>query len=100
MAILSKNTVDELFRREAVLLGSADGVPEYRASFLFGEAAVDFARRAGNVNGYGIGDFTLMYLSYKGFLDAASFYNVQQLRDAEEKPPRMLEHPKRQSGKS
>jgi hypothetical protein len=39
----------------------------------------------GGWNAYGIGDFTLFYLTHKGFQAAASFYNVQQLREEAEK---------------
>ena len=85
MNILNKAQVDALFQREAVLLGTADGVPDFRAVALFGAAAVKHAKgmRATTgryLNGYGIGDFTLFSLTYRGFQAAASFYNVQQLQ--------------------
>lgn len=84
MTVLNKAQVDALFRREAVLLGSRDGVPVSSAAVLFGEAAVKFAYsgHSGEYwNGYGVGDYTLVYLTYRGFLAAASYYNVQQLWD-------------------
>lgn len=84
MGILNKAKVDELFRREAVLLGNGDVVPEFRVKAIFGPDAVEFAVRASGgqlSNGYGIGNYTLMYLTYRGFLAAASFYNVRQFQE-------------------
>lgn len=85
MKIMNKAMVDELFRREAVLIGSSDCVPEYRAAVLFGKDAVKHAKTLKLWSGYGIGDFTMGYLTYLGFQAAASYHNVRQLqRDAEE----------------
>lgn len=82
MAILNKKQVQILFDREAVLLGTNDGVPLDRVVALFGEDAASYAsRQEGGVywNAYGVGDYTLSYLTLLGFQAAASFYNVQQL---------------------
>ncbi len=85
MKILNKAQVNVLFQREAVLFGVMDGVPAFRAAALFGAEAVDHARAQGTgaeySNGYGVGDYTLMYLTLRGFQAAASYYNVQQLRE-------------------
>jgi len=78
--ILSKAQADALFRREAVLMGTADAIPEGRAVELFGEDAVKFACRTGGSNGYGIGDYTAMYLTYKGFLTVISYHNAVLLK--------------------
>lgn len=86
MTTINAAQVRALFEREAVLLGAVDGVPESRAAALFGEDAVGHARRLNSskagvyANGYGVGDFTMEYLTYRGFQAAASFYNVQVLR--------------------
>jgi len=85
MEILNKAQADALFRREAVLLGTADAIPEDRAKELFGEDAVKFAVRMGGQNGCGIGDYTAMYLTYKGFLAAVSYHNVEQIRNRAQK---------------
>ncbi len=86
MAILNKTQVDEMFKRESVLLGQTDCVPGFRVAHLFGRDAVVHAKKIdGGWNAYGIGDFTLFYLTHKGFQAAASFYNVQQLREEAEK---------------
>jgi len=81
MKILNKAQVDVLFQREAVLIGTKDVVPAFRAAALFGENAVSFAGRRGGANGYGAGGYTLLYLTFRGFQAAASYYNVQQLRE-------------------
>lgn len=81
MGILNKLQADELFRREAVLIGQDDVIPAFKAVALFGEKAVSFAKTGnGNWNGFGVGDFTLDYLTHTGFLAAVSFYNVEQMK--------------------
>ena len=75
--------VRALFEREAVLLGSRDGVPLYRVVELFGKRAAAFVEatrgdtRIGNT--YGIGDFQLPYVTYCGFVQAASYANVEEI---------------------
>lgn len=84
MGILNKLQADELFHREAILIGREDVLPVSRAVALFGEKAVSFAKEAGEVrrwNAFGAGDFSVSYLYYTGFLAAVSYYNVQQLRE-------------------
>lgn len=84
MELLNKEQVDTLFRREAVMIGTCDVVPGFRIEALFGADAAEFSRRVStgqHWNGYGIGDYTLMFSTYRGFLSAASFYNVKQLRN-------------------
>ena len=83
MGVLNKEQVDALFNREAVLIGCADCVPEFRVAALFGADAAEFATRVHEKqfsNGYGVGDYTLMYITYRGFLAAATFYNIRQLQ--------------------
>ena len=86
MKELNKAQVAALFEREAVLMGSEDMVPEHRAAALFGNDAVEHAKRmdgaahARYTNGYGVGDYTMFALTFRGFQAAASFYNVQLLR--------------------
>ena len=84
MGILNKAQVDVLFQKESVLIGTTDVVPKFRVSAIFGEDAASFAQKMQNGgNGYGVGDYTLFYITHMGFLAAASFYNVRQLRDEE-----------------
>lgn len=87
MKILNKNQVDALFQCEAILIGTEDCVPTFRAEALFGSDAVKHAGSVSSgkyLNGYGVGDYTLMYITYRGFLAAATFHNVRQLHKEEE----------------
>lgn len=87
MKTLNESQVKELFAREAVLIGRNDCVPAFRAAEIFGQKAVEHTHRLDHsgtlVSRYGIGDFTLYALTLRGFQTAASYYNVQQLREAE-----------------
>lgn len=77
----------QLFAENAVLFECVDGVPEKAAKELFGSAAVDFARRNGNAgrtySGYGIGDYTAWYLTEYGFYIAATYRNVELIRNGD-----------------
>ena len=86
MEELNKDQVAALFEREAVLLGTENCVPAFRAATMFGKEAVKHAHRMNAskegryVSGYGIGDYTLFGLTFRGFQAAASFFNVQRPR--------------------
>ncbi len=83
--MLNSKQVNQIFRQNAILIGNADGVPEYRAVELFGEEAVDYVMgtkgRNGYYNGYGIGDYNLFYLTYSGFQAVATYANVIEVRE-------------------
>lgn len=68
-----------MFEREAVLFGTSDGMPEYRAVQLFGKEAVAFAVRQAGSNGYGIDEFTASYLTERGVHIAATYLNVKEI---------------------
>lgn len=81
---LNKAQVAALFEREAVLIGTADGVADFRASALFGKEAVEFVHKmtpGSYWNAYAAGGATIRYLTFLGFQAAASFHNVQALRE-------------------
>ena len=80
--MMNGTQVKALFEKEAVLFGAVEGVPENKAIELFGNGAVEFSKRlpGTNCNGFGIGDYTAFYLTYRGFQMAATFVNVQELR--------------------
>ncbi len=90
MEELNKDQVAALFEREAVLLGTENCVPVFRVAAMFGKEAVKHARSLNSskpgyyVNGYGIGDYTLDALTFRGFQAAASFHNVKKLREEAE----------------
>lgn len=79
-----------LFESEAVLLGDHDGVPIFRAAELFGKKAAEFASEIFMIkNGqrcviyssyFGVGDYQCHYLTMEGFLVAASYANVEEVR--------------------
>ena len=75
--MLNSTQVKQLFEREAILIGTDDGV--------FGRRAAQFAcnprERLGNT--FGIGDFQLDYLTYRGFQQAASYANVEEIARAQ-----------------
>ncbi|WKY47067.1 hypothetical protein Q5O24_11950 [Eubacteriaceae bacterium ES3] len=81
--MLNKAQVQELFEKEAVLFGETDGVLIERAIELFGEKATDYAQKpqTGWYNGFGVGNFTAYYLTLTGFMRAASWANVAEIRD-------------------
>ncbi len=82
--MLNSKQVDQLFQQNAVLFGSRDGVPEYRVTELFGEAAANFSirlnRNGGNHSVYGTGDYGVPYFTYNGFQVAATYTNIQEVK--------------------
>lgn len=84
--MLNNDQVRALFEREAILIGTHDAVPTYRAAELFGAAAAEFAeqvRRDGTYsNEYWIHEYGLHYLNYKGFQAAATYLNFEEIRKA------------------
>ncbi len=88
--MLNSKQVDQLFQRNAVLIGNADGMPKYRAAELFGEEAVDYVDyvmgmncRNGYYNEYGIGNYDASYLTYRGFQKAATYVNIREIEAQE-----------------
>ena len=87
----TKEQVYQAFKREAVLIGNADGVPAKRAALYFSKKALDFAKNLGKQKAcsyFGIGErcslyeyFTL-YALY-GLELAATFDNISLLLDEE-----------------
>lgn len=92
--MLNSQQVRLLFENEAVILGNYDGVPLYRATELFGVEAAKFAAKMKHIdmghrrvyyNGsFGIGDYQCDYLTMDGFLAAATYANVQEIKAKEE----------------
>lgn len=88
MDILNKAQVQELFEKEAVLMGDNDAVPFRRAIELFGEQAVQKAwlPSAGGKfwNVWCLGqEFECRYLTLSGFRYAASCRNAELLSKSE-----------------
>ena len=81
--MLNSQQVKDLFDKESILISRENAVPLYRVRELFGDRAVCFAR---NVSGsgfslYGIGDFQLPYATLAGFQAAATFQNIDEIRE-------------------
>lgn len=87
--MLNNNQVKELFEKEAVLIGSRDAVPLYRVRELFGDRAAGYlttAHGSERYNIFGVGDFQCPYVTVDGFRAAASFANVEAIRDTVGEP--------------
>ena len=83
MNIMNKAEVEALFAREAVMLGGVDVVPDARVAALFGRDAVEFVYRQESDcplhNCFGACGHSVEYLTYQGFVAAASCFNVLRL---------------------
>lgn len=68
--MMNKLTATALFDKNSCLIGNKDVIPKSEAIRLLGSGAVEFADRADSryQNAYGIGDFTMEYLTREGFL--------------------------------
>lgn len=91
MHTMNAAQVKAAFERESILPGREDLVPEDRAVALFGKEAVEYACHlngiaAGGqyVNGYGVGGFTLIDSTFRGFQATASWHNVHLVRKERE----------------
>lgn len=65
-------------------IGNKDVIPKSEAIRLLGSGAVEFADRADSryQNAYGIGDFTMEYLTREGFFIAVTYKNVEEQKQA------------------
>ena len=82
-----KDDIQRIFNREKILVGNNVVFPEYRAIEIFGLDAIDFVRYSEKSSGklyynaYGIGDYTLRYLTIGGLEIAATYVNISFIRD-------------------
>lgn len=87
---------EQLFDENAALFELTEGMPESVAIQLLGAKAVDFARHYGpqpktgkdlgtRYDGYGNGEYTAWYLTRRGFYTAVACYNVELIRELDEK---------------
>ena len=89
--MLNKTQVNALFVREAILLGSKDGVPMERVQELFGQEAVDKVSRFGkcgvHFNIFGCGaSCQVTYFYLLGFQYAATYANISELANKKQRP--------------
>ena len=78
MTQYNKENAEKAFFDLSILVGSRDVVPQDRAEVLLGSGAVKFAKSVcpDGFNGYGIGNYTLPYLTKQGFFVAVTYYNI------------------------
>lgn len=85
--MFKEDEVRRLFEKESILITDRDVEPEYVVERLFGKEACAFAKRMDDGkhhNAYGIGDFTIQYLTFRGVQLAATFCNVKSISLMEE----------------
>lgn len=82
--MINKSTAVKLFEDNSCLVGEADVIPDDIAREKLGSEAVKFARKFNTKysNAYGIGDYTMQYLTRKGFFTAVTYYNVSEQRNS------------------
>lgn len=82
--ILNRAQTETLFRENAILIASSDVIEINRAIDLLGESAVTFAKNQSKgfngYNGYGIGEYTLWYLTKEAFFIAVTYRNIDRIR--------------------
>lgn len=83
--MMNNTEVVQLFEKEAFLVGSRDVVAISRAVELFGKKAAEFAKRKPGdyYNSYGIGNYKIDYFTLRGFKEAATYANIQEIREKE-----------------
>lgn len=89
--MLNKAQVNTLFAREAILLGSKDGVPMERVQELFGQEAVDRVSKYGkcgvHFNSFGCGtSCQVTYFYLLGFQYAATYANISEWTNRRQRP--------------
>lgn len=89
--MLNKEEASALFNQHAWLVDDREVIPVDTAINLTSEAAVNFAKQQGSTayNGYGIGDYTMMYLTKRGFSLAVSYQNVNEYRTKKKNPKKL-----------
>lgn len=82
--MMNKETAINLFDRNSCLIGDRDVILEDIAEKLTSRQAVEFAysvNKKGH-NGYGVGDYTVFYMTLKEFLLAVTYENINGYRRA------------------
>lgn len=81
--LLNREAFTELFNNNAVMIESQNVLPYDRAIQLFGQDAVDFAQKMSkrHFSGYGIGNYTLYFITLYGAELAATYNNVDILSE-------------------
>lgn len=83
---LTREEADNLFMREAFLVGNDNVIPYQRAVYLLGKDAVEFAKEAGtDRNEYWLGskEKSIAFLYKAGFRKAVTYHNIMVTLNAE-----------------
>lgn len=80
--MINKDMATILFNRNCCLIGNEDVVTIEVAEGLTSKTAVEFAEHMshGGCNGYGNGEYTLMYITRKAFFLAVTHQNIEEYR--------------------
>lgn len=89
--MFTESKVKELFEANSIYIDGRNVIPYENALQFVSMDAIDFAIRQGSTknhwhntehgNGYGIGDYTIMYLTAKGWSLAITYMNISAYRD-------------------
>ncbi len=82
--MFKNDEVKRLFEDESVLIGTQDVAPEYVVKKIFGKEAYDYVRRNDIekcTNGYGVGNYTAIYFTYRAFQYAATYCNIREIEE-------------------
>lgn len=89
--MITQKELEEIFSEKSIFINGRNVLPYEVALETVTMDAIHFASHVGagkphwtnteNANGYGIGDYTLMYLTKSGFEKAVSFMNISEYRD-------------------
>lgn len=84
--MINKEMATEIFDKNSCLVENRNVIPEDIAVKIAGENAVEFSKKykKDSYNGYGIGDYTMNYLTEKGFLLAITYMNISEHRSTKE----------------
>lgn len=87
----NEKTAKELFENNSIYIKGMNVIPYENALQFVTMDSIDFALHQGsskahwvnteNGNGYGIGDYTMMYLTEKGWTLAITHHNIAKYRD-------------------
>lgn len=89
--MFTESKTKELFEANSIYINGKNVIPYENALQFVSMDAIHFATRQGspknhwtnteNGNGYGIGDYTIMYLTENGWTLAITYMNISSYRD-------------------
>ncbi len=82
--MINKEIAGNLFDRHSCLINDKNVIPKEEAENLTSKEGVEFSRRMNPIghNGYGIGSYTLNYLTREAFFIAVTYQNIDEFRKA------------------